>query len=183
MSKRRKPDLKIVTTSVVTTSVVTPVTKNLAAPLLVTKNPIPANGDRVWEQDVFSRLQVETILCVYEWLWMASLTDGDTTVKAVCEMYSNHGSAYMRIEVTPHLAHWVDQVFEALPEDGAIKNNVPYDWEFVPMVMRRVDWERYENEAWLPDPIELGQTLEDAQAMMDRLTRGVETDTEANTYA
>ncbi|MCO5730117.1 hypothetical protein [Rhizobium sp. SSA_523] len=101
------------------------------------------------ENDLFTTLQLEAALCAWE--WMCEARDGDL----LKPLFEGIGSSAMR-HVSMQAGDIALRVHNHMESQGYEFVNA-YDWEFVPEVLRRLDWDKlisdnqYGGEPYEPD--------------------------------
>lgn len=111
---------------------------------------------------VYNYVEVETTCCVNEWL----LNCKDDNV--VDRMFGYYGAFGMRA-CAMQAAIIVNAVLDAYEKHA--EYDEAFDWEFVPMVCRQLDWEKlcdnnqYGDGKWRPDIEQMAATLLAIKAM------------------
>jgi hypothetical protein len=116
--------------------------------------------------DNLTLFQVETALCVWEEL--LAISNGgqeDPFSTRIHEMFDNYGTGCMR-SCAIQAGVIVEETFTLLEQQG-YDFNLPFDWEFVPFIVRQLDWDelmtdnQYGGAAYEPAIAELaGKALE-----------------------
>jgi hypothetical protein len=101
--------------------------------------------------------QVETALCVFEWLMDTNSNDNteDEVKQTIQSMFESYGWSAMRTAAI-QAGLFVEDCWCHCDKIKFMEEE-SFDWEFVPMVCRALDWERllqnnhYGDAQWHPD--------------------------------
>jgi hypothetical protein len=115
-------------------------------------------------QETFSFAEVETALCVWEWLLEQGgrQQNGNDINMMIAELFDAYGSGGMRSSAV-QAGVIVDKAFAEYEKH--LEFGECFDWEFVPMVCRALDWDhllqnnQYGDGCWTPDIPALVATL------------------------
>lgn len=84
----------------------------------------------------YSTLQAEAAMCLWE-----AMLEGRDSLRVLDEVWQDVGTVQMRhfaIELSPYVC----QVWDTLSEDER-ESCIPYDWEFVPALLKHIEWENH----------------------------------------
>lgn len=135
---------------------------------------------------LFKGHQVQSALCVFEWLINITNKPGmavDDKQREFDEkirgLFEDYGWSGMR-SVTVQASVFVDQCWDWAEKNADfLTSSSSFDWDFCPMVCRRIDWARlaennqYGNGAELPDVIPFMSALVAEHALAKPKTVGM----------
>ena len=127
-------------------------------------------------REVYSAFEVESSLCVMEWICEQDASKSDATHhKVIRELYENYGTAAMRF-IAIQAGCIVVELYQYCETDGnpfahLITDDFSFDWDFVPLMCKHLDWReladnnQYGKGDWTVDPKEFLAIMTAKRAM------------------
>ena len=111
----------------------------------------------VRKEHTYSESDVETALCVYEYIHECYRNeDADELSKLIRLLFEAFGHGGMRSSCV-QAARFVEKCYHFAEHNGLGHLTETFDWEFVPMICKRLNWEtlcdnnQYGDGEWMPD--------------------------------
>lgn len=107
----------------------------------------------------YSPDEIESALCTWEWMLEHRLI-----TRALDEVFDAYGSAGMR-STAVQVGCFIDKCFLYSEEHGLGLADESFDWGFVPIICREIDWQKFANNnqygdgAYAPDVTTFMATL------------------------
>jgi len=126
-------------------------------------------------REVYSAFETEGSLCVFEWLHEQLNDVSSKHYKTAVDLWESYGSSAMRF-IAIQAGCIVVELYQYCETEGnpfahLITDDFSFDWDFVPLMCKHLDWKHLANDNqygpgdWAPEPKEFLAIMTAKRAM------------------